>query len=144
MLVARTRTLPFAMSMLLLAGINTCSAQEVQSVAGRDYRYSDGAWHELIDGKVRGEANLDADFADGKRAMAVSRGSGVRLAIIDVGMQFSHPDLAPNVWINMGEDSDGDGLILYQDGSGDGCRWPGRRVCTVRMGRGGRTGSSVR
>jgi subtilisin family serine protease len=46
-----------------------------------------------------------------------SKGQGVIVAIIDTGLQVSHPDLADNVWSNPGEtpgngvDDDADGIV---------------------------------
>jgi Subtilase family len=49
----------------------------------------------------------DADI-DAKEAWAVSTGSpGVVVAVIDTGVDLSHPDLAPNMWVNPGEDCAG-------------------------------------
>ncbi len=52
------------------------------------------------------------------QAWSVFTGSrGVLVAIIDTGMDYTHPDLAANAWVNPGEipgnglDDDGDGLV---------------------------------
>ena len=63
----------------------------------------------------------DADI-DAKEAWSVSTGSpDVTVAIIDTGVDVTHPDLAQNIWINQGEncagcrtngiDDDGDGYV---------------------------------
>src|SRR4051812_32395270 len=49
----------------------------------------------------------DADI-DAPEAWSVSTGSpDVTVAVIDTGVDVSHPDLAPNVWVNAGEDCAG-------------------------------------
>lgn len=40
----------------------------------------------------------------------------VVVAVVDVGFEWTHSDLVDNVWQNMGEDSDGDGVVIIQQG----------------------------
>ena len=39
------------------------------------------------------------------------------VAIVDVGFEWTHPDLVNNVWQNLGEDFDGDGAVIVQQGN---------------------------
>jgi subtilisin family serine protease len=41
--------------------------------------------------------------------------SGVIIAVIDSGMEWFHPDLTDNIWVNPGEDLDGDGVVYEFD-----------------------------
>ncbi len=41
--------------------------------------------------------------------------SGIVVAIIDSGMEWFHPDLTDNIWVNPGEDLDGDGVVYEFD-----------------------------
>ncbi|KAA3595758.1 MAG: T9SS C-terminal target domain-containing protein [Calditrichaeota bacterium] len=39
-------------------------------------------------------------------------GAGVVVANLDSGTDYEHPDLGPNIWNNLGEDADGDGVTM--------------------------------
>lgn len=59
----------------------------------------------------------DADI-DAPEAWTVTRGSGdVIVAVIDTGIDYTHPDLISNIWVNTGEisgngvDDDGNGFV---------------------------------
>ncbi|MEZ4648205.1 MAG: S8 family serine peptidase [Candidatus Eisenbacteria bacterium] len=43
---------------------------------------------------------------------------GTVVAVIDTGLDFSDPDLAPSVWVNTEEDLDGDGRLTMTDRDG--------------------------
>jgi subtilisin family serine protease len=52
----------------------------------------------------------------GPQAWDTVRGdSSVIIAIVDTGVDWDHPDLWDNIWINPGEDLDGDGYITFLD-----------------------------
>jgi len=44
-------------------------------------------------------------------AWPISRGDGVIVAVVDTGLDYHHPDIAENVWVNPGEDLDGNGRV---------------------------------
>lgn len=68
-------------------------------------------WHLNNTGQTGGTANADVDAPE---AWSVTTGSPlITVAVIDTGMDLTHPDLAANLWTNPGESGDGketDGL----------------------------------
>jgi thermitase len=69
---------------------------------------------------AQGVADADADVSD---AWSVTQGSPETvIAILDTGVDLSHPDLSPNLWVNTGEtaangiDDDGNGYVDDIDG----------------------------
>ena len=75
-------------------------------------------WHYINDGKVVGDAVAGADI-NVKDAWKLTAGdSRVIVAVIDEGVDFEHPDLKDNMWVNEAEkngqtgvDDDGNGYI---------------------------------
>ena len=51
-------------------------------------------------------------------AWAYTRGEGAVIAVVDTGLDYTHPDMADNVWVNPGEDLDGDGRATDADRNG--------------------------
>jgi serine protease len=41
----------------------------------------------------------------------------VIVAVVDTGVRWKHPDLAENIWQNLGEDANGNGYTMYHDGN---------------------------
>ena len=69
---------------------------------------------------AQGVADADADVSD---AWSVTQGSpDTVIAVLDTGVDLSHPDLSPNLWVNTGEtaangiDDDGNGYVDDIDG----------------------------
>jgi len=58
------------------------------------------------------DADIDAPEAYCMPISAID----VVVGIIDTGIDYTHEDLAPNIWQNLGEDADGDGKVLIQIG----------------------------
>jgi len=59
----------------------------------------------------------DADI-NAPEAWDIAAGSpSVKVAVIDTGIDWKHPDLIDNIWQNLGEDADGDGRVIEWNGS---------------------------
>ena len=66
------------------------------------------------------------DFADlwglhrvrAPEAWETARGKGIVVAVVDSGLDYHHPDIAENVWVNPGEDLDGNGRVDPEDWNG--------------------------
>lgn len=52
------------------------------------------------------------------RAWDISRGEGQLVAVVDSGVDYTHPDIAANVWVNPGEDLDQNGIVDASDWNG--------------------------
>ena len=53
-----------------------------------------------------------------REAWDFTLGEGVVVGIVDTGLDFNHRDIADNVWVNPGEDLDGDGVAEDSDLNG--------------------------
>lgn len=67
------------------------------------YFHSSGSWGQPY-ADLWGLARIRAP-----EAWEYTRGEGAVVAVVDTGVDPLHPDIAPNLWVNPGEDLDGDG-----------------------------------
>jgi thermitase len=87
----------------------------VQAAGLPDDRYFSELWGLHNTGQTGGTPDCDIDAPE---AWDLAHGSSdVIVAVIDTGVDYSHPDLAANIWVNTGEiagngiDDDGNGYI---------------------------------
>lgn len=86
-------------------------------------------WHYHNDGSIEGMvAGADINLFEGWEVLGTKGDPEVIVAVIDSGVQWDHPDLADNMWINeaelngvKGEDDDNNG---YYDDIYGGCFMP--------------------
>ena len=83
-----------------------------------DYIPNDPRWNQQY-GLQLIEADLAYDLWDienGDLPGIVEDGEIV-VAITDLGLEWDHSDLRGNIWQNLGEDADGDGVVIVQSGN---------------------------
>ncbi len=66
---------------------------------------SQGSWNQAF-GDLWGLHRVRAP-----EAWSTTRGEGIIVAVVDTGLDYQHPDIAENVWINPGEDLNGNGRV---------------------------------
>jgi subtilisin family serine protease len=71
----------------------------------------DDQWHHM-----EGPQPTQDNDIDSPEAWAVQTGDpDVKIAIFDTGVLWYHPDLRNQIWVNPGEDLDGDGVVMDAD-----------------------------
>lgn len=63
---------------------------------------------------------IKPDKVNVEEAWNTTTGEGVIVAVTDTGIDYTHPDIQENIWINPGElpdtfDSNGDGILAFQE-----------------------------
>lgn len=75
------------------------TSAELESLRSNDPRFND-QWHYHNTGQANGTPDADIDLPE---AWTIERGNpNVIVAVIDEGIQFTHPDLAGNMWPQIG------------------------------------------
>ena len=78
--------------------------------------YFDEQWALYNTGQTGGIPDADIDAPE---AWDIETGdANVTIAIIDTGVDWDHPDLAANIWVNPGEDLNGNGVVDPSDFNG--------------------------
>lgn len=85
---------------------------ELDALPNDPFLVSNGSWGQAF-ADLWGLARIRAP-----EAWEVSRGEGVLVAVVDTGLDYLHPDIIDNVWINPGEDLDHDGRVGAADLNG--------------------------
>jgi len=74
--------------------------------------HSSGSWNQDFD-DLWGLKRVRAP-----EAWSLTQGEGVVVAVVDTGLDYLHPDIAANVWVNPGEDLDANGRVDPADWNG--------------------------
>ena len=77
------------------------------------YVPNDSLWDELYGlSQIKAHLAFDLWDIDGGEIPGQMENGEIVVAIPDIGLKWDHPDLIDNVWQNLGEDVDGDGVVL--------------------------------
>lgn len=98
--------------------IDGCEDVAVSNTAVGDALYG-CQWHLVNEGQRKGTSGEDINVED---AWTTTMGSGVNVAVVDDGLQHSHPDLSANVSTSLSHDYTGGGDVY------DPARWHGTAV----------------
>ena len=93
-------------------------SSETMPVCKTTYIPNDPLWNSQY-GLPLIQANLAYDFwdIDGGEIPGQMDDGEIVVAVIDDALDWDHPDLVDNLWQNLGEDADGDGVVIVQSGS---------------------------
>ena len=91
---------------------------ETMIIMKPDYTPNDPRWNQQY-GLELIQADLAYDLWDieGGDLPGYVEDGEIVVAVTDVGFEWDHSDLIGNVWQNLGEDADGDGVVLVQSGN---------------------------
>ncbi|MBI88518.1 MAG: hypothetical protein CMG60_00400 [Candidatus Marinimicrobia bacterium] len=97
----------------ILTELESISFSEKIPIVRPAYVPNDSLWGQLYGlSQIKADLAFDLwDIDNGEIPGQMDSGEVV-VAIPDVGFKWDHPDLIDNVWQNLGEDVDGDGVVL--------------------------------
>ena len=74
---------------------------------------NDSLWDQLYGlSQIKAHLAFDLWDIDGGEIPGQMESGEIVVAIPDIGLKWSHPDLIGNIWQNLGEDLDGDGVVI--------------------------------
>jgi len=90
---------------------------ELVTVNRPTYTPNDPYWNNQY-GLELMQADLAYDLwdIDGGEVPGEMASGEVVVGIVDNSLEWDHPDLVGNIWQNLGEDADGDGVVIIQSG----------------------------
>ena len=101
-----------------LESLDCIRTSEGMPIMKPDYIPNDPRWNQQY-GLELIQADLAYDLWDieGGDLPGYVEDGEIVVAVTDVGFEWDHSDLIGNVWQNLGEDADGDGVVLVQSGN---------------------------
>lgn len=79
------------------SALKTASMIPIPPVANDPFYNSTGSWGQQYD-DLWGIKKIKAD-----EAWSISEGKGITVAVVDTGLDYTHPDIKENVWVNSAE-----------------------------------------
>jgi subtilisin family serine protease len=95
-----------------VAWVQKDNTHDVDSLPNDPFLSSSGSWGQGFE-DLWGVFRIHAP-----EAWAISQGEGVIVAVVDTGVDYEHPDIADNIWVNPGEDLDANGRVDESDFNG--------------------------
>ena len=93
--------------------IDAITISEKVAIVEPAYVPNDSLWDQLYGlSQIKADLAFDLWDIDGGEIPGQMENGEIVVAIPDIGLKWSHPDLIDNIWQNLGEDLDGDGVVL--------------------------------
>ena len=93
--------------------LDAISISEKVPIVEPAYVPNDSLWDQLYGlSQIKADLAFDLWDVEGGEIPGQMENGEIVVAIPDVGLRWSHPDLIGNIWQNLGEDLDGDGVVI--------------------------------
>ena len=93
--------------------LDAISISEKVPIVEPAYVPNDSLWNQLYGlSQIKADLAFDLWDIDGGEIPGQMEDGEIIVAIPDIGLKWSHPDLIDNIWQNLGEDIDGDGVVI--------------------------------
>ena len=98
--------------------LQSIRSSEIMTINRPTYIPNDPRWNQQwYLPNIEAELAYDLWDIDGGQIPGQIEDGEIIVGIVDDASDWDHPDLINNIWQNLGEDADGDGVVLVQNGS---------------------------